>query len=77
MSLPITIPTLTELHQGATIASEVLGALFALCTAIGNPLSKFSSGRLSSFGHIVLAFGADIGKARKRIAELFGSSEKV
>ncbi len=71
----MTLPTIEQVRTVATVTGDVLGALFALCTAIGNPLSKYTTGRFAAFGHLVLAFGADIGKARKRINELFSSSE--
>ena len=71
-----TIPTLAQVQHIAVVTSEVLGALFTVCTAIGNPLAKYATGRAASWGHLLLAFGADVGKARKRVAELSGSSEE-
>ncbi len=62
----------TTLHT----AGDVLGAVFTLCTVIGNALSRVSNERLSTAGHVVLAFGADVAKAKKRISELFSSEEK-
>lgn len=71
------IPTLDQIQHVAVVAGDVLGAVFALCTIVGNPLAKFSNGKLSAFGHLVLAFGADVSKAQKRIAELFSRSEPL
>lgn len=69
----MTIPTLEEIKTASAAVSEVLGAVYTICTVIGNPLAKYGTGKLASLGHLVLAFGADIGKAKKRIADLFGS----
>lgn len=66
-----TLPTLDQIKAASAAASEVLGAAYTICTVIGNPLAKYGSGKIASFGHLVLAFGADIGKARKRLADLF------
>ncbi len=68
------LPTLIQVQHAAAVTSEVLGAVYAICTAIGNPLSRLTTGKLSVLGHAVLAFGADIQKAQKRITELFSSS---
>lgn len=73
----VTLPTLDQLKAASALVGEVLGAVYTLCTIIGNPLAKYSTGRLAAFGHLVLAFGADISKAQKRFTELFASSEPV
>jgi hypothetical protein len=67
------LPTTEQAVSAVQAVSEILGALYTLCTVIGNPLAKYSTGRVSAAGHLILAFGADIGKARKRINELFSS----
>lgn len=69
--------TLTEVQHAAATVSIALGAVYSACTVIGNPLSRVSNTRLASFGHLVLAFGADMQKAQKRLVELFSSSESV
>lgn len=71
----MTLPTPEQAKHLALAVGDGLGALFTLCTLIGNPLAKLSTGKLSAFGHLVLAFGADLAKARKRITELFAPSE--
>ncbi len=50
----------------------MLGAVSTAATAIGNPLAKWASNpKLSNVGHLILAFGVDIGKIRARLAALF------
>lgn len=68
----LTLPSIDQIKAASAAVSEVLGAVYTICTVIGNPLAKYGTGKIASLGHLVLAFGADIGKARKRIADLFG-----
>lgn len=46
----------------------VIGVVVVICTLVGGALAKFGKGTWNDLGHFLLAFGADIGKARKRTA---------
>ena len=69
MNIPAMVAEVKTIGGAAVV---VLGAVSTAATAIGNPIAKWASNpKLSNVGHLILAFGVDIGKIRARLAALF------
>lgn len=59
----------------AKAGAEIVGAIGTLCTVVGAPFAKWGSGKWGSFGHLLISFGADVFKARKRFGALTEKEE--
>lgn len=68
--------TFAEIKETARLFFVAVGVVGSVCTVIGAPLAKWAGGKWGDFGHFLVAFGADLGKAKKRAAIVAAKTEK-